>query len=132
MTDLIKLNAYLHTAQYQTLNYLLKGEEKKGIEEIINRNLNIINNTPDVYQQDGKGDKAIVYFHYFYDGCDWFITEIDRESLEFFGLVRLNHGGKAELGYISIIELTKSTFPIELDLHFQPKTIKEIKKEYNI
>lgn len=84
---------------------------------------------PAIYAQDGKGDEAIVYLHYFYGGSDWFITEWDSED-EFFGFAVLNQDTQnAELGYIQRTELTQ-TPPIELDFHWRKKTLKEAKKKF--
>lgn len=83
---------------------------------------------PKTYEQDGKGDEAIVYLHYFNGGSDWYITENDKEMppKQAFGYVVLNGDTQnAELGYISITELVQNG--VELDLHFEPKTLKEIK-----
>lgn len=41
--------------------------------------------TPDLYEQDGKGDAAIVYAHYFVGGCDWLITEYDPATARMYG-----------------------------------------------
>lgn len=80
---------------------------------------------PKTYEQDGKGAQAVAYLHYFKGGCDWYITEKDREDeqLQAFGLADLGHG--AELGYIAITELI--AHGAELDLHFTPKTLAAIK-----
>lgn len=49
-------------------------------------------------------------------GMDWYITEkaMSDEQNKAFGLADLGYGG--EIGYISIVEL---------DLHFEPKRLKE-------
>lgn len=43
------------------------------------------------YEQDGKGEEAIVTLHYFRGGMDWFITEKDMEPEQHqaFGLADL-------------------------------------------
>ena len=89
---------------------------------------NLIASTPVTYEQDGKGDDAIVYLHYFFGGCDWYITEKDADGgvLQAFGYAVL-FGDKqnAELGYICITEITQ--FGAELDLYFTPCPLAEIK-----
>ena len=76
----------------------------------------------------GKGDDAIVYLHYFFGGCDWYITEkdVDGGVQQAFGYAVL-FGDKqnAELGYICITEITQ--FGAELDLYFTPCPLAEIK-----
>lgn len=81
---------------------------------------------PKTYEQDGKGDSAVVYLHYFRGDMDWYITEKDMEDeqLQAFGLADLGMGFP-ELGYISIQELVENN--IELDLHWTPKTLAEVK-----
>jgi hypothetical protein len=85
---------------------------------------------PKVYEQDEKYDEAIVYLHYFKGGSDWYITEKDSEpqQLQAFGYVVLNGDEvNAEQGYISLVEL--SGLGVELDLHFTPRTLREVKAE---
>ena len=79
---------------------------------------------PRGYEQDGKGDSAIAYLHYFTGSCDWYITERDTtdEQHQAFGLADLGYG--PELGYISVQELIENG--AELDLYFEPKPLKEI------
>jgi hypothetical protein len=78
---------------------------------------------PSVYGQDGLGDDAIVYLHYFNGGIDAWITEKDStpEQLQAFGLVDLGCG--AEFGYVSIEELKANCF--ELNFYWTPKKIKD-------
>ena len=86
---------------------------------------------PALYEQDGKGDDAIVYAHWFspYSGWDWYCTEYDPETGECFGLVK---GQFDELGYWTIAELecvNKSHgFPlIERDLYWNPCKLSEVR-----
>lgn len=89
---------------------------------------------PALYSQDGKGDDAVVYVHYFspYSGWDWYGMEFDGTD-EFFGLVR---GFDTELGYFSLMELSEAKVQIgsllmpavERDLYWTPKTLGEIRK----
>lgn len=87
-----------------------------------------IDTMPKTYEQDGKGDEAIVHLHYFLGGSDWYITEKDMNGgiEQAFGYAILNGDDEcAELGYISIQEIT--AYGAELDLHFTPCTLGEIK-----
>ena len=114
--------------EYQTIKGNLSGEEKDFFIQKIAEIATTIETMPKVYGQDGGGDDAVVYLHYFKGGSDWYITEKDSEAeqLQAFGYAILN-GDKqnAELGYINIIELTK--VGVELDLYWQPKTLGKIK-----
>ena len=94
---------------------------------IMNNIEKTINSMPVVYEQDGKGDDAIVYLHYFKGGLDWYIIERDvsAEQHRAFGYARHWDGLEAE--YISIKKLIEHG--VELDLYWTPKTIGEIKRE---
>jgi hypothetical protein len=88
-----------------------------------------IDGMPITYDQDGQGDEAIVYLHYFHGGSDWYITEKDVEGgiHQAFGYAVLNGDlENAELGYISIAELV--ALGVELDLHFSPVTLEFVKQ----
>lgn len=90
---------------------------------------------PALYAQDGKYDDAIAYVKFFTPDSNWtwFATEYDPVDKIFFGLVI---GHEAEQGYFSLGELEKAKgflgLPVERDLHFTPKTLKEVKEEYNV
>jgi len=86
----------------------------------------IFKTMPKTYEQDGKGDDAIVYLHYFTGGMDWYITErdVEEDQLQAFGLAGLGMG-YPELGYISIEEL--KSVGAEIDLYWTPKTLAEVK-----
>ena len=90
---------------------------------------------PKLYAQDGKGEEAIVYVHFFttWNYWEWFITEYNPETGEAFGLVK---GDETEYGYISIKELEGYThrngMKIERDKYFTPKTLSEVKSIYNL
>ena len=95
---------------------------------------------PPIYNQDGKGGKAIVYAKLFTpdSSWSWWITEgapvLDDEDheldFEFFGLVQ---GHEKELGYFCLSELEKVRgplgLPIERDLYWKPTTLAEIAPE---
>ena len=89
---------------------------------------------PPLYAQEMAGDHAIVHLHLF-NPCgigDWWITEGSREGDDFimFGLCDL---GFPELGYASLNELLAVQGPlglgIERDLHWKPKTLREVREE---
>lgn len=102
---------------------------------ILERLRKTIEEMPVTYEQEGKGDDAIVSLHYFAGGAsDWWIIEKDKGAPEdtpeefqsqAFGYVRLN-GGEIECGYISIGELCASR-AVSLDFHFKPRTVRSIK-----
>jgi hypothetical protein len=120
-----KLTGFISFGQNCALFSGLQGEEGKYFDDKINEMVEIIEKMPKTYETDGQGGEAIVYLHYFVGGCDWYITEKDMEDdqVQAFGLANLGYGG--ELGYINIQEITKAG--AELDLHWTPKPLKEIK-----
>ena len=84
---------------------------------------------PALYQQDGKGDDAIAYVKLFTPDSNWtwYITEMNPETGECFGLV---DGLERELGYFSLPELEAVKgplgLPIERDRFFDPTPINQI------
>lgn len=89
---------------------------------------------PKLYEQESKGDEAIVYVKFF-DPCSqwtWYATEFDGEDT-FFGLVR---GNETELGYFSLKELQGYKGPmkvgIERDLWFRPRSLGELRRQLNL
>lgn len=125
----VALNNLANFVSKSQLNILYdlihKSEESSYfVEKVVDLD-HLISNMPKTYEQDGKGEQAVAYLHYFRGGMDWYITEKDMESEQYqaFGLANLGYG--AELGYISIIELMAND--IEIDLHFEPTTIGSLK-----
>ena len=85
---------------------------------------------PDLYSQDGLGDKAIVHLVVkLQGGFCWLLTEYDKNDL-FFGFVCLNDIQNAELGYISKAELEElgANYPFYVDE--VNMTLKEAKYAY--
>lgn len=78
---------------------------------------------PPLYSQDGEGDDATAYVKLFTPDSSWtwYITEMDPETGECFGLV---DGHERELGYFSLPELESIKgplgLPIERDRFFEP------------
>lgn len=126
--DLKKLRNFLPENQYAVLMMNLRGEERDAIGQMIREWNEKIAKMPKTYEQDGKGNNAVAHLHYFIGGCDWYILEKDmeREQHQAFGYASLMPG-MAELGYISIPEVTENG--AELDLYWTPKTLGDIKRE---
>lgn len=122
------LRRFISPQQMAALHQCLQGEERQFFIGKLTDLASMIAAMPVTYQQDGKGQDAIVYLHYFAGGqANWYITEKDIENaqLQAYGLADLfNDGG--ELGYISIVELIQHR--AELDLYFTPCTLREIGK----
>ena len=120
------LRRFVSTQQLSVLGDACYGEERQWFIDTLVELADRIITMPKTYEQDGKGDDAIVYLHYFKNNMDWYITEKDMEveQIQAFGLADLGMGSP-ELGYISIEELTE--YGAELDLHWTPKTLREVK-----
>ena len=76
-------------------------------------------------------DTVLAYAKLFspYSNWTWYITEMDRETGQCFGLVE---GLETELGYFDLTELAETTVlggvpAVERDLYWQPITLGEIK-----
>lgn len=88
---------------------------------------------PPLYSQDGKGDNAVAYAKLFSaDSCwTWYACEYDPEQELFFGLV---FGLEVELGYFGLAELREVRgplqLPVERDLYFEPKTLRQIRADH--
>lgn len=116
ITDLIA------ASQLKAIQASLMGEENQFFADKLKELQGIVDKMPRPYETDGQGWDAIAYLHYFKDGCDWYITEMDSEAEpnQCFGLADM---GEPELGYISIVELIENG--VELDLHWTPKKLSE-------
>jgi hypothetical protein len=124
-----QLVRFMPRGQFRFVVSLLDGEEGEHFAEKVLEYHQRIESMPKTYEQDGKGDQAIAYLHYFIGGANWYITEKDMEDgvSQAFGLANLSGdatGIGAELGYISITELRQVN--AELDLYFEPKTLAEL------
>jgi len=122
---LTTLKQFIPISELNAMRENLRGEEGQYFINKMVEMSTLINAMPHTYDQDGLGDQAVAYLHYFSGDMDWYITEKDMEDDQYqaFGLADLGYGG--ELGYISIVELVQSG--VELDLHFTPTTLEEIR-----
>lgn len=120
------------TEQAKTIRAMMRGEEGAFFRAKIAELQQTLNTMPTSYQTDGQGDAAVVHLHYFTGSAEWYITERDREDEQHqaFGLAVLS-GKDMELGYISLVELcrTSAITSANLDLHWQPRTLREIRAE---
>ncbi|MFH1543242.1 MAG: DUF2958 domain-containing protein [Patescibacteria group bacterium] len=88
----------------------------------------ILEKLPKLYSQEDKGLEAVAVVKFFTPDSNWtwYATEFDGEDT-FFGLV---DGFEKELGYFSLSELLSVKgalgLPIERDMYFKPKTLKEL------
>ena len=91
---------------------------------------------PDLYGQDGAGDKAVVYARYFSLSSmgEWYAMEFDGVDT-FYGLVNL---WEPEFGYFSLSEMERMTIKelagipaIERDITFKKTPLKTIQERIN-
>ena len=124
-TALETLRHFISGEQLLVIRHYCRGEEKEFFIAKAIELAQLVSTMPKVYEQDGKGDGAIVSLHYFVGSADWWITErdISDEQHQAFGLADLGYG--AELGYISIQEIINCG--AEIDLHFTPTTLGEVR-----
>lgn len=122
----LRRRGFIGNQQALAMLSILDGEEGQFMLDKIREVSTTIENMPKTYEQDGKGDQAVVHLHYFFRGMDWHITEkdLEDEQLQAFGLANLGNG--AELGYIWLGEITEAG--AEIDLYWTPKTLAEVKK----
>jgi hypothetical protein len=126
------LNDYIGPRQMNAITMYLRGEEGEHFENKLEEYAERARTMPKTLEQDGKGDEAIVYLHYFHpNGFDWYVTEKDMgdgtgdtTQYQAFGYADM---GYPELGYISILELISNN--VELDLFWTPRTLGEVKRE---
>lgn len=135
------LRKFMPAVQIQTLQHLLRGEEGEYFVNLVLSTVKTIEAMPRTYQTDGQADDAVVHLHYFMGSIDAWITEKDMgeqlpngshddTQLQAYGRVSLDGTGieDAEAGYVSIAELIENG--VELDLHWSPKTFKELLREH--
>ncbi|MCR1347567.1 DUF2958 domain-containing protein [Acidithiobacillus ferrooxidans] len=122
---------FLSQSQRMATEQGLRGDEREYFSDKMRELEQVIANMPQTYQTDGQGDNAPVTLHYFRGNADWYIIEKDRDpdkegQIQAFGLADLGMG-EPELGYINIRELVQAG--VEMDYHFAPRTLRELKLE---
>ncbi|MCB2178400.1 DUF2958 domain-containing protein [bacterium] len=87
---------------------------------------------PFLYENEHLGLDALALVKFFTPDSSWtwYASEFDGVDI-FFGLVS---GLEVELGYFSLAELESVTgplgLPIERDLYFEPKTLRELMEKH--
>ena len=134
-----KLTGFIGPGQLATVKQCLRGEEGEWFMEKMEELASIVESMPVTYGQNGKGDDAICYLHYFGRSYDGYITEKDmEESTDPADAQWQAHGyvhwaqfpGNLSMGYICLPEIFKSH--MELDFHFTPTTVREIKAKHGV
>lgn len=122
---------FLSRQQLAVLAQACRGEEALHFLRRLVDLAEQIRAVPKTGDQEGLGDQSTVHLHYFLSSCDWFVVEKDAfgEGVDMaFGYTVLNGNElDAELGYVSISEIVHCG--AELDLHFKPRSLAEVKAE---
>ncbi len=133
MHELQTLSHFIGASQLMAMHNLSQtGPERDWMRGKIKETADLVSTMPETYQQDGAGEEAIAYLHYFMGDMDWYIIERDSDpdgdgQIQAFGYADLGMGFP-ELGYICIPELLACG--AELDLHFEPMTLKAIREKH--
>ncbi|MHB1494492.1 MAG: zincin-like metallopeptidase domain-containing protein [Acidithiobacillus sp.] len=125
------LRPFMSNSQRMATEAGLRGEEKVFFSDKLREMKDLVDKMPVSYGTDGMGDNAPVSLHYYRGNADWYIMEKDIDhdgegQLQAFGLADLGES-YPELGYISIQELVEHG--AEMDYHFPPRTLLELKQE---
>ena len=70
----ITLCKFIGSQQLQCMIENCDGEEGQFFKDKLVEYANRVENMPKTYEQDGKGDQAVVHLHYFIGGCNWWIS----------------------------------------------------------
>jgi hypothetical protein len=135
--DLILLRHFINRNQLAVIVSNCRGEEGEWFQQKLTELSNLVQQMPKSYENRER--EATAWLHYFKGGADWWITEKDAGSpddeqngispgtqMQAFGLADLYRDG-GEVGYICIAELLENG--VELDLHWTPKTLAEVRLE---
>ena len=130
-----ELRFFIGASQRLAMTEIIFGEEGQDMVEKVFELKAVVQTMAKSYETDSQGQAAIAKLHYFRGAIDAWITERDAGESgdgEFaiqhqaFGKITLTgQKSDAELGYISIYELIRNG--LELDLHWTPITLGEIK-----
>lgn len=129
------LNQFMPNWQRFALKNCIASEEGEFFVQKVLEIAKVIRDMPKTYETESidSGDK-IAHLHYFRGGVDAWVVEKDKgeespdtRQHQAYGKITLFGGGvdEAEWGYISIQELIDNG--VELDLHWTPKAMREVK-----
>ena len=94
---------------------------------ILERIKSVVDSMPGPYgQEEVDTDDKIVYLHYFYGACDWYIVEKDSSDIQYQMYCYANLGDDmcAEWGYVGMPELSDNK--VELDFFWTPRKFSQI------
>ena len=126
-----RLDKFMCNRQKLMVKALMDGEEGQFFIDKMAELASMVETMPVTYQQEGLGEEAVAHLHYFLGDCHWYITEKDKDGEvdQAFGFAIL-HGDLicAEYGYIPISELVDTGVGAELDFHFKPTPMSQVKQ----
>ena len=128
----MNLNKFIGRNQLSVMESACKGDEGEYFKTMIEGLQSKIAAMPKTFETDDQGDEAMATLHYFKGGSDWYIIEKDMadDQIQAYGFACLNEDAEnSELGYINIEELI--SFGVELDLHYTPEKIRDIKARFD-
>src|ERR1017187_8421416 len=77
------LRGFIGPFQLHTVGHGCRGEEKQFFFDKLVELAHTVATMPQTYEQDGKGENAVAYLHYFAGGqANWWITEKDKGAGE--------------------------------------------------
>lgn len=124
---------FLSGGQLESMRDSTRGDDGQFFKNKFMELAGLIAAMPTTYETNGLGDNAVVQLHYFKNRSDWYVTEKDPDpdgegQTQAYGYTVL-HGdlSYAEFGYVNLVELIR--LGVELDLHWQPRTLAEVKLE---
>jgi hypothetical protein len=130
-----KVKPFLSLSQLSIMGDATRGDDGQYFKDKFVELAGVIDTMPKSYETDGMGNKAGVHLHYFKGDSHWYITEKDSDEdgkgqVQAYGYAVLNGDMQfAESGYISIAELLQ--YGTELDLHWTPRPLAQVKDELN-
>ena len=127
-----KINQFIGASQLKVMADGCRRREGQYFRDKIVEMAQIIEGMPVSYETDSQGMEAVVQLHYFTGSWDWYITEKDVDTdgkgqIQAFGFADSGEGFGPELGYISIKEIIRCG--AEMDLHWTPCTLRQIKEK---
>ena len=88
------LRGFIGNSQLAVIGSACYREEKQFFFNKLVEMADVVSTMPQTYNQDGLGDQAVIYLHYFNGSMDWYITERDSDpdgegQIQAFGLANL-------------------------------------------
>lgn len=124
--DIAMIRKWIGPMQMRCITDAIGGEEREWFIEKIQSLARLVESMPRPYATRDDDD-PIAHLHYFRGSQDWYIVERDSSAVQHqaFGLADFGHC--RELGYTSIVEITR--LGVELDLHFAPRPLSKCGRE---